>query len=420
MPEETLCERTSKQARTFLADLLSDAEYQVVALHSEGCASCRDYLRSLGDVTNQVWSLGQIDVPPDFARTVLFRTRRIPGKRRPVAIATAVLICLSLAAVSFFVANRPASHEASAPVMRVSLAAHEPEVLSEAAFPAAVEEPSVPPSAVAEPVPAVQAPVPSVPSPAPPASSVHDREIHWHLVHSEEWQTAAAERREKLARLHADALELTALEEEVRRLESAQEEGAGRKEKTRALNERAKELKEGIRTLEETSKEVVRAPDLRAWFSGVLFDAGIRFESPTPGIFSFRATEERVARVTEATLSTGVYAPSDFAASTASATDEERKVIVYAEASPDAGLHWHLKVSAARRTSFSDALREYGASVLSESGDSLIFLISRDSVRKLEARLRGLGIGLVDFGRAEPKGTVLGDVPVTVSAHFTN
>jgi anti-sigma factor RsiW len=78
------CLDIKEKIKPFIDDLLAEDEYQDFVSHLEGCAECRGYVAAFGSISNQLLKLGNVNVPPDFASTVLFKLKQ-PGQeaRRP-------------------------------------------------------------------------------------------------------------------------------------------------------------------------------------------------------------------------------------------------------------------------------------------------------------------------------------------------
>jgi len=67
------CSDIDKELKHFVGDLLSDADYQAYVEHLDSCPNCKSRVRSMGSFSNQLWELGDIEVPSDLDSTILFQ-----------------------------------------------------------------------------------------------------------------------------------------------------------------------------------------------------------------------------------------------------------------------------------------------------------------------------------------------------------
>ena len=67
------CDGVKRLVKQFLDDMLSEGEYQGISVHLDSCGACREYVSSLGAISNQIWRLADIEAPLDFEATVLFK-----------------------------------------------------------------------------------------------------------------------------------------------------------------------------------------------------------------------------------------------------------------------------------------------------------------------------------------------------------
>ncbi len=74
-PEQFTCATLIKKIKLFQDDLLMDAEYQAAIRHINGCAQCKTYVAALGSLSNELWKMGEVDVPSDFKNLVLVKWR---------------------------------------------------------------------------------------------------------------------------------------------------------------------------------------------------------------------------------------------------------------------------------------------------------------------------------------------------------
>jgi len=80
------CEDVDKKLKNFLGDLLSDEDYQGFVEHLDGCTKCGKRVRMMGSFTNQLWELGDIEIPSDLDSTIIFQydqAKKAPPKPKP-------------------------------------------------------------------------------------------------------------------------------------------------------------------------------------------------------------------------------------------------------------------------------------------------------------------------------------------------
>ena len=70
------CGDIREKLKAFLDDLLVDDEYQAFVNHLNSCGKCKDYVRKIGSISNQLWELGDVDAPSDLSSTILFRLKQ--------------------------------------------------------------------------------------------------------------------------------------------------------------------------------------------------------------------------------------------------------------------------------------------------------------------------------------------------------
>ncbi len=102
-----MCDDIDKKLKHFLGDLLSDPDYQAFVDHLDGCSKCASRVRMMGSFTNQLWELGDIEVPSDLDSTILFQFNQAkkeprkskPKKPRKLVIGVVILI---IGLIAFF------------------------------------------------------------------------------------------------------------------------------------------------------------------------------------------------------------------------------------------------------------------------------------------------------------------------------
>jgi len=68
-----VCSDIDKKLKNFISDLLSETDYQGFVEHLDSCPQCTSRVRSMGSFTNQLWELGEIEIPSDLDSTILFQ-----------------------------------------------------------------------------------------------------------------------------------------------------------------------------------------------------------------------------------------------------------------------------------------------------------------------------------------------------------
>jgi len=124
------CGDIKERVKQFLDDLLAEDEYQQFIKHCECCAGCRDHVTSLGSISNQVWKLGDVAVPPDLDSAALFKLQQLEeGIRLPKAAVTKrdvviaalsmIMVLAAVAGLSYF-KNRGRSRGPAATIQKTA------------------------------------------------------------------------------------------------------------------------------------------------------------------------------------------------------------------------------------------------------------------------------------------------------------
>jgi len=79
---QMVCSDIDEHLKNYLSDLLSDADYQAFVEHLDSCSQCGSRVRMMGSFTNQLWELGDIEIPSDLDSTVLFQYDEAKKKPR--------------------------------------------------------------------------------------------------------------------------------------------------------------------------------------------------------------------------------------------------------------------------------------------------------------------------------------------------
>jgi len=70
------CDDIGKKLKDFVGDLLAESDYQAFVDHLDDCPKCTSYVRGMGSFSNQLWELGDIEVPSDLDSTILFSIQK--------------------------------------------------------------------------------------------------------------------------------------------------------------------------------------------------------------------------------------------------------------------------------------------------------------------------------------------------------
>lgn len=106
------CNEVKNKLKPFLEDMLAEDEYQAFVAHLESCPKCKDYVRSIGALSNQLWKLGDIEIPSDFVSTVIFNLKHpkppVPPVTRPAVFKKLTVgIILSLLIIAILLWTSP-------------------------------------------------------------------------------------------------------------------------------------------------------------------------------------------------------------------------------------------------------------------------------------------------------------------------
>lgn len=126
------CADIGKKLKPFLEDLLADEDHKAFCVHIDMCSKCRAYVRSVGSLTNQLWRLGQVEVPEDLISTVQYKLVHQEEKNQPSKtkitkkqiISGIILIIFTIVLVlgiSYFKKRRNSSTRDGAPFVRTEI-----------------------------------------------------------------------------------------------------------------------------------------------------------------------------------------------------------------------------------------------------------------------------------------------------------
>lgn len=70
------CTNIQEELKQFLDDRLIEKDYRAFLFHLESCSKCKEYVRSIDSLSNQLWKLGDVDVPSDLSSNIIFKLRQ--------------------------------------------------------------------------------------------------------------------------------------------------------------------------------------------------------------------------------------------------------------------------------------------------------------------------------------------------------
>ncbi len=433
------CGDIHKNPQSFLEDLLSEEEYGGFIAHLDICPACERYLRSFGDLSNQIWKLGQIEPPSGFGDSILFKLKHPEVKIKPErarasgrwAVAAGVVI---LALTGLFFVFKPPKSRASLPEIKAPSAGVESIPVTESFHPPEARPPIV--SAAPPPEPRVS--MPAAPPdggsayfennrPAPEElSSASPKTRHWHVIYSQEIENRLSEnqKRQKMLRLNEQARKLKALQAEINRTE-------GRSSSDKAKDEeRVKEIRTEINEIENSDLEFKRGLEdqKKKEISGrqnlldMINSDGAQTISQPSDLVLFSASGKQAEQVLEhiltATQESGAF--QDFTGGAgASSPDENQPVSVYFDRRGSSPLHWHIRLSeTAKKDRVFAAIGELGGSVQYDSNDLAVISVPKTEIQKLRLRLEAMQLDVTEFGSSGAAANVLSNAPVTISINW--
>ncbi|MDD5346982.1 MAG: zf-HC2 domain-containing protein [Candidatus Omnitrophica bacterium] len=357
------CAEVDKALKSFLEDLLVEDEYQAVVAHLEGCSRCREYVGSIGSLSNQLWELGNVKVPADLADTVLFKLKEAEarGPEQRFVISRRALIALAAAAAGMaalyvvfhvFKTGRRPPPDIDAPIVTMERiredagqGAREPGPgIAEQEEGRGAAQPGEAGPAAGEPA--------AVPAAESEKSSIVLHPLHWHFEYADE--TAKSKLLEILAPL------------------------------------------------------------------------GSRTDYLDGELLSFASSKEAMEQVVERmVLASGEgFLRQDFTAGTPLFQNTANRLLVYlgkTGAVDSDALHWHVGfVSADQKQLFVTVIKKTGGSVEHEEEGFMVISVSRTDVGTLRERVQATGAVLTEFGRLNSSSGVLSSNPVKISIYFLN
>jgi len=356
------CSEVKDKLRPFLEDMLAEEEYRAFVVHIESCPKCRDYVRSISALSNQLWKLGDIEVPSDFVSTVIFNLKHlkpaVPPAAKPARLAAVITVSILIAlilflGIAYFKKFKVSQKVSETPLItkqiiteqkppsdqEAAMLLEELKEIKEASGSSPKEESAEKTSAV------------TVPLASKEVGIVKPKPIHWHFLYTEE-----AEKRKLL-----DALNSLSIIPEYK----------------------------------------------------------------TQDLIIFNATGEKIDKVIEQVISSSKQSTPlrDFTTGTPISKDKESRVTLYfdnVETQIVNVFHWHVVLmSPQQKAKLLEIIQSIGGSIDYESGGLFVFSIPKTEMEKLKKRIQVMGFIFTEFGKLESKEGQLSSIPVKVSIYFS-
>jgi len=71
------CTNIREELKQFLDDRLIEKDYRTFLFHLESCSKCKEYVRAIDALPNQLWKLGDVDVPSDLSSSIIFKLKKL-------------------------------------------------------------------------------------------------------------------------------------------------------------------------------------------------------------------------------------------------------------------------------------------------------------------------------------------------------
>lgn len=126
------CDDIRQKLKPFLEELLAEEEYREFCEHLNACKKCLAYVRSIGSLSNQLWKLGQVEVPQDLSSTIQYKLAHPEEKAQPVKtkitkkqIVAGIIVIISIIVlmlgINYFKARQDSLNEDDAPIVRTEI-----------------------------------------------------------------------------------------------------------------------------------------------------------------------------------------------------------------------------------------------------------------------------------------------------------
>ena len=70
------CSDIKDNVKQLLDDRLVEKEYHAFFRHLESCLKCKEYVRAIGSLSNQIWKLSEVEVPADLSSSIIFKLKQ--------------------------------------------------------------------------------------------------------------------------------------------------------------------------------------------------------------------------------------------------------------------------------------------------------------------------------------------------------
>jgi hypothetical protein len=472
------CSEVKAKVKPFLEDLVTDEEYQAIFEHLDRCPECTRYIRSLGSISNQLWKLGDIDVPSDFASTILFNIDNAPEEpaaSKPKASKNILIIAVTLvvaAATVMFVmkyisANKPAPKTETITGQMIVEKTPSGDKESAALFeelqniadklkvtekkPETAEAPAeaeAPKEKSAEPLKEESAQKANLPT----QSAVDLGPLHWHVKGSAKTDTQEIDSKKsgkelslqkKRAESSQLAVDIAELQSKVRGdlgkvYEGSDEVNASKDEKSSAEAELAGKIAEkaevdaATRTLEEEirslSAELSRVPaedkrketELEDRINSSLSAAGLRQDAREANLIIWSGVGKAVSLATEkilAAFSSSSF--NDYTRLIRISEDNEYRGSIYIDSEISGIAHWHVStVVSGEKARVTQILRENCGVPDREAESLLVFSVAAGGFENLRQKMMAARVSFEEFGNAGDSEKKLSSAPVKLSVYF--
>ena len=366
------CDDINTQLKPFLEDLLTEEEYQAFLEHLDRCPKCKEYVRSFGSLSNQLWKLGDVPVPSDFVSTVLFRLKQPEGKNHKSQFDVfkkwfvGVIILILTVSTVFLGAHYLKSHQ-------------------------------------------------------PPPKAGEESKT---LMPEVKEENLSKDRARALTQKELDPIVITveapkkegSIEEAFKETPSLQEEATFKKEPvevSRAAIFQSRPLHWHFRYSQDLEKEK---------FLNTLNDSGVRLDYKEYNLFVFTTTGKKLEEVLEKIILTAQdkSALRDFTSIVPTLPDTEHRVSIYLENEKIPLLHWHVGLNLPhQKAQLLDVIQKSGGSLDYESEDLIVFSIQKTEVEKLKAKILAMRVGFSEFGKITAEENQLISKPIEISIYFS-
>ncbi|MFH1867461.1 MAG: zf-HC2 domain-containing protein [Candidatus Omnitrophota bacterium] len=465
------CGDIRKKLKAFLDDLLAEDERQAFVAHLDGCGECKDYVRKIGSVSNQLWELGGVNAPSDLSSTILFRLKQAEQEiRKPRFVISkklgiGILVVTLAIPLIFLLASRLKSRKQPqeadrTPVVEVYVerksAVNDSEAeslfgkLKDAAAQLGVSEKAAEEATDLKEE-AIKEAAGEITLIKEEAFVTGPKPLHWHFLYADKTkeQNLKKEKQVEELRLEKKTEESEQLDVEIERLEREKSridyesqsfgtikkagleeqrealvlkiaEKVGKKEENSAtINLLENNILEAERSLQQYKRDEAQC---KADLINAVNSSGLILDYQTDNLFAFTAKGEKIESVLGKILliSPGSSSLRDYTPIVSVDPDQEYRVSVYLEKETTYVQHWHVtRASPVQRERVLDVIREESGRISYESEELIGFSISKGAIKKLKTRVLAMRIDLSEPGYTESEEGRLSSGPVEISIYFS-